>query len=478
MLLRATAILCILVLAAGIGFAQGAKVGGEARQLAMGGSSMGLGTGLVLNPYITEDPALLLLNPAYQTHYMNYAWWNVGGGTLNGLSTASNGYGNQNVGVSFGFGKQFVLGAVFSYDPSAVNVVNKILQGGTTAAPLSFTFPGYVPGAGRGNGVTGAQTIPNVANVFEVLGGVHSGTLDFGFGFMYGHSNSDETGSASGGTGGSREASSRMFGFRAGLIMDMGGGSNFSAHGALRLDKATDNVSVTPPVNGTGGEYSASGTEIEVAARLKLHVSNRFNFVPYGGFYLLTAEPSEDSPRTGIAKLTESQKLTATGLSVGVGGEYHVSNFLLAGGVSYQMISAKFEDNFPAPNISTTTTNKFTSVPTFNLGAEWWLTDWLAARAGYFRMLGNVNNKVETSNGTAGASTETNVTTPLSLTFLGGIGPASWDGVATLGIGIRFGSFNLDGTISDEALRRGFGLIGSNDNINTFGYITLNYNFE
>ena len=72
----------------------------------------------------------------------------------------------------------------------------------------------------------------------------------------------------------------------------------------------------------------------------------------------------------------------------------------------------------------------------------------------------------------------TNVTTPLSLTFLGGIGAGSWDGVATLGIGIRFGSFSLDGTISDEALRRGFGLIGSNDNINTFGYITLNYNFE
>jgi hypothetical protein len=269
-----------------------------------------------------------------------------------------------------------------------------------------------------------------------------------------------------------------MFGFRAGVILDMGGGSNFSAHGALRLDKATDNVSVTPPVNGTGGEYSASGTEIEVSARLKLHVSNKFNFVPYGAFYLLSAEPTEDSPRTGIAKVTESQKLTATGLSVGVGGEYHVSNFLLAGGVAYQMLSGKFEDNFPAPATSTTVTNSFTSVPTFTLGAEWWLTDWLAARAGYFRMLGNIKQKIESSNGTASASNETNSGTPASFVFIGGIGPGSWDGVATLGLGLRFGDFSLDGTISDEALRRGFGLVGSNDNINTFGYITLNYNFD
>ncbi|MGA9121112.1 MAG: hypothetical protein WB699_17235, partial [Bacteroidota bacterium] len=108
MLQRATAILCVLFVASGIGFAQGAKVGGEARQLAMGGST--LGTGIVLNPYITEDPVWIYVNPAYQSHYMNYSWWNVGGGTLSNLSSGDNGYGKQSAGVSFGLGKQLSLG--------------------------------------------------------------------------------------------------------------------------------------------------------------------------------------------------------------------------------------------------------------------------------------------------------------------------------------------------------------------------------
>ncbi|HTX99759.1 MAG TPA: hypothetical protein VMG09_07045 [Bacteroidota bacterium] len=477
MLRRATVVLFTVVLAAGLGYAQGAKVGGEARQLAMGGSN--LGTGIVLNPYITEDPALLLLNPAYQTHYMNYSWWNVGGGTVNGLSTGDNGYGKQNAGVSIGLGKDLVIGTVLSYDPSAVNVVNKILQGGTALSPLPLTLPGYIPAGGRGNGVTGAQTIPAVANVWEVLAGYKSGSLDLGFGFSYGSSNSDETASASGGTSASREASSHMFGFRLGMIMDMGGGSNFSAHGAVRLDKATDDVDLNPKVNGQGGDWSASGTEIELSARLKLHVSNRFSFVPYGAFLLVTASPNEDTPPTGVTALTRSQKLTATGITVGAGGEYKISNFLLAGGLSYQSLSGKFEDTYPAPTPSTTSKVTYSSVPTINLGAEWWLTDWLAARGGYFRMLGKVNNKTDVSNGTASTSTETNVTTPLSYSFIGGIGAASWDGVVTLGIGVRFGNFSLDATVSDEALRRGLGLIGgSQDNINTFGYITMNYSFD
>ncbi len=478
MLQRATAVLCILVLATAVGFAQGAKVGGEARQIAMGGSS--LGTGLVLNPYITEDPALLLLNPAYQTHYMNYSWWNVGGGAVSGLSTGNNGYGQQSAGVSFGFGKELVIGAVLSYDPSAVNVVNKLLQGGTPLTGLPFSLPAFVPGGARGNvggAINGAQTIPSVANVWEILAGYHMGSLDLGFGFMYGNSNSDETAS-SGSASQAREASSRMFGFRGGLIMDLGGGSNFSAHAGVRLDNATDNVTYSPVVNGFGGQYSASGTEIEASARLKLKMSNRFSFVPYAAFTTLSGTPTEDQPRTGVAKITYSEKLTATGLSIGAGGEYKVSNFLLAGGLSYQMLSGKIEESNTTPQVSQTSTMTYTSIPTINLGAEWWLTDWLAARGGYFRMLGKLNTKLESASGGASSTDESNLTVPLSATFVGGITPATWDGVTTLGIGVRFGSFSLDATVSDEALRRGLGLIGSNDNINTFGYITMNYSFE
>ena len=70
------AIVAVLILAVSVGvFAQGAKSGGIARQVAMGGSNAG--TSLVLNPFIMDDPALMLVNPAYQAAYHDYGWANV-----------------------------------------------------------------------------------------------------------------------------------------------------------------------------------------------------------------------------------------------------------------------------------------------------------------------------------------------------------------------------------------------------------------
>ncbi len=43
---------------------------------------------------------------------------------------------------------------------------------------------------------------------------------------------------------------------------------------------------------------------------------------------------------------------------------------------------------------------------------------------------------------------------------------------------LRFGNFGLDASIYEEVLRRGLGLLGSADNINTFGLVNLSYNFE
>jgi hypothetical protein len=475
----------MIALAAGMALSQGAKVGGEARQLAMGAGTSSLG--VAVNPFITQDPVFILINPAYQSYYGSYVWWNIGGGGLVNSNFVEDGYGKQNVGVSFNLSRDLVIGGIFSYDPSAVNVVSGLLKGGTALTGLPFAFPAFIPAGlrapaiGTEAAINGGQTIPGVANVWEVLAAYKTGTLDFGFGVTYGRSNSDAT-ISNPGTSYSREASSSMFGVRAGILMDFGGGSNFDGHAAIRFDKATDNVKFNPVVATQGGEYSVSGTEIEVGARLKLRVSNRFNFVPYGSFTSVSATPKEDAPRNTIAAIKTTETSTTTALAFGAGGEYKLSTFYLAGGLSFQMLRAKVEVTDPAvgaaPASSSTTTNSFTSVPTINLGAEWWLTDWLAARGGYYRAIGNVNSKLETSAGNAGSSGETNLTFPESFILLGGLNPATWDGVVTLGLGLRFGNFSLDGTISDEALRRGLGLLGSADNINTFGYLTASYNFE
>jgi hypothetical protein len=162
MLRRCATIFLLMFLVGSYAWSQ-AKPGGIARQISMGGSNLGIG--VVMNPFIVDDPSRILLNPAQQARYRNYVWWNVGGGTLNGLSTGDNGYGNQNVGISFGLGSNFTLGAILSYDPSAMAQVANTLQGqpATTIGGVTIpAIPSFVPNISRGAGVTGPQTIPSM----------------------------------------------------------------------------------------------------------------------------------------------------------------------------------------------------------------------------------------------------------------------------------------------------------------------------
>ncbi len=442
-----------------------AKWGGVARQVAMGGANAGVG--VVVNPFIWEDPTFMLLNPAYQTMYKDYFWMNIGGGTLAGLSTGDNGYGSQIAGINFALNKSITVGAVFSHDPSSANLISTLIQGnaGLGFASIAQRAP---------------QAIPPIANVWEALASFDGDGLDLGFGFSYGTSDSSFDASATG-TSLSREASARMLGFRGGGLLDLGGGSAFGFSAAFRMDKATDKIRQTPvPTAPTDGEYSASGTEIQVEARLKLKMSNRVNFVPYGTFVSVSGEPKEETkPTTITTATTRSAKLTGTGIAVGAGGEYKTSDVFLAGGVSFTTIKIKVEANQAAvgttPASGTTSEFTYTAVPVFNLGGEWWFLDWLAGRGGYFRAIGSRKFKTSTTNG---LTVETNRTFPTSFVVVGGLNPGSFDGIVTLGIGLRFGNFSLDATVSEEALRRGFGLIGAQDNINSFGFMNASYNFQ
>ncbi|MFN0159517.1 MAG: hypothetical protein ACKVRP_15755 [Bacteroidota bacterium] len=448
-----------------------AKPGGIARQVSMGGSVAG--SGLILNPFIMDDPALVLLNPAYQSMYSDYAWMNVAGGALTGLSTGNNGYGHQTAGLAFSLNNEWTIGAILSHDPSAANNVSSLISGGTVV-PGFPALPSIVQRTG------GGQPIPAIANVWELLTTYDMGSVDLGFGFMYGNSHNDTKSSVpSPSTSVDNEASASMFGFRAGAIIDLGSGNSVDLSGALRLDNATDKMTNTPAVTGAGGEYSASGTEIQVAARAKMKMSNKVNFVPYGMFAVLSAEPKEDSPPTGGTATTVTEDVSAMAYAVGVGGEYRTPTFYLAGGVSLQSAKAELKVN-SGGTTPTTTTTTFThfALPVLNIGGEWWFTDWLAGRGGYYRSL--AKNKTETEISSAGvtSTSETSTSFPHSFLLVGGLNPSTFDGLVTLGLGFRFGGFSLDATVSEEALRRGLGLIGAQDNINTFGYITTSYNFE
>ncbi len=71
------------------------------------------------------------------------------------------------------------------------------------------------------------------------------------------------------GTSTSTQASSHVWGFRAGIIDDLGNGNAFDASATLRLDKATDNGDGSPAAQNQG-DYSASGTEFQINASWKV----------------------------------------------------------------------------------------------------------------------------------------------------------------------------------------------------------------
>jgi len=395
--------------------------------------------------------------------YRNYAWMNIAGGAVVGGTTgADNGYGKQFAGTNFSFGKELTIGAVLSYDPSIANLMVTQLS----------NFVGQF---------RTAQTGLRPVDVFEVTGTYDMGGFTLGAGILYGWAKNDATNPTAPvpPASTSSELSADVFGLRLGVLFDLGGGSAFDASGAIRMDKATDKEDGTP-VTLNFGDYSASATEIQVQGRLKLKMSNKVNFIPYVAFGNISGSPKQDAPANGAVAYNGSVNLTAMLLSVGAGMEYKISNFYFAGGVSYRTSHLKSEITPaftpPAPAVgATTTTNSATEFPVINMGIEWTLLDWLTGRMGYYRTFQSTGTKIERP---AGGSTTTIDTWTGNSNVLIGSYAGTDNSLITLGLGLRFGNFALDGTVSDEAIRRGLGLIGAQDNINTFGYVTASYCFD
>jgi hypothetical protein len=498
----------LVVMVVSLAFSQ-AKPGGIARQASMGGSQAGYG--LVLNPFIMDDPALIFVNPAYQANYRDYLWMNISGGRLYSSSSSDNGYGQQNAGVAFGVTENLTVGTILSHDPSGIALLPSMMN---AVSWRSIQYP------------------PSVDNVWEVLGSYHIGSMDLGLGFTYGWSNRDTTYDQSYkytlyspirrdttiASSRNSEASSTMFGFRAGVIYDLGNGSSVDFSGAIRFDDVVDKMTHSPIDTNSyytsyryGGENSASATEIQFSARAKMKISNKFNFVPYGTIMMISAEPKEDKrvplrsyESQWLAKFPETYSYTFDGLAyaLGVGGEYHTQIFYFAGGVSLQSGSVKEEgkskysyDGWTGSRYDTITyarsyksEYKYTAIPVINLGAEWSATDWLTCRIGYQRAIGSLNLTDESKETRSAihdstyyldysSKGEANLSLANSAILVGGLNPSTFDGLVTLGVGFKFGGFSLDATVSEEALRRGLGLFGSNDNLNTFGFMTASYNF-
>lgn len=380
------------------------KTGGYARILGMGN-----------NPYIV-DPFFVTVNPAWGAYYDHFTFGDLGS---TAGAFASGGVG-QFASVNFRLNPDLTLGALLSRND---------FNGFGIARLDPFGIVGNVPGTIALN------------NNLEVLATLNLGSNTVvGLGIAYAHSTNE---SSPGGTAGTTTSSAGQIGFNLGLITKLGSSMKVDLGASLMMPSA----SFEPPSPGVTIE--GSNTVINVAGRLFWDQSSKLAVVPMVNFIL--ASGSIDVP-SGTSTKTEDLPSTMI-LIAGLGINYKVGDFLLAGGPSFAMTKVSQDSNSLGPETSTSNT----IFPLWNLGIEWKMNDWFVARLGYIASTGS--QSVETTAG--GVTSETIRTIYI---------PAPG---ATVGVGFRLGSFSLDATVNEDVLRQGLANIGGNGP--TLAYLSASY---
>jgi hypothetical protein len=386
------------------------KSGGFARIQAMGA-----------NPYVI-DPFNMTINPAWSSYYDDFLM-----GDLGSTATAfGNDGAGQFIGVNLGVTNQLTLGVLLTRND---------FGGMFSIAQLDPTDV-----IDDLNDAVGAGLTP-LNNNLEVMGSFKSGSHRFGFAVAYA-SSSREYNPA---TGDPTEASASQIGLSLGYIGSMGS--------KLMLDAAFSMVMPGGTYKPAGGdESSISQTNLGINVRAFYELSQKFKLVPAFTFQSYSGTIEDATGTT-----TEKSDLPSTSAIVlGLGISYKTDNFLFAGGPSFTTITQTTPgvDNV-TPELATTTT----LFPSWNLGAEWGMLDWLWARFGYISITGST-----TVESTASATT---VNESISTLY----GPTG----AYVGLGFKLGNLSIDGTVNSDVLRQGLNNIGGGGA--TFAYLSLSVDF-
>lgn len=368
---------------------------------------------LGMNQFVI-DPDNIKYNPAFISKYNNFLWGDIGDNA--GPSFGDNS-AEQFMGVNFQIFKGLDVGLILSRTDS------RSLYPG-----ISQIDPGFLLST---IGVTSLA----MENNLEIMGAMDFDKLTLGLGIAY-VSASNESKPA---TGSSTKESVSQIGINAGLIFDIASNMNLDASLTLIMPSYT----LEPP---TGTKTEASQTMLGVNARSFIGMTSKMTFVPVVEFATMS----------GTYKTTTEVDLPSyTELGVGFGIQYKVGDFMFIGGPSFQMSSVTIA---AVPNSSPELTDTYTYFPNWNLGAEWYATDWLIARMGYYSMTGSFSNE--------SAATSTTKDEFIST--------VNSQGKVTLGLGLRFGGFGLDATVNSDVVRQGLGNIGGGP---TFAHISASYAF-
>jgi hypothetical protein len=372
------------------------------------------------NPFVV-DPDNIKFNPAYSSTYSNFVWGDIGSNAY----AEDNGYG-QFFGVNYSASKELTLGLLLTRnDFGSSNSIAGLDSRQLVSTVNNILYSSSVPD----------QLVP-LNNNLEVLGSYKSGNYAFGFGVSYASSSREFTpDSGNAGTTGSAS----QFGVNLGLIGKVSP--------TFEFDFAVSMILPSASYESQNLNIDASNMYIGATARGMIELSKKFSLVPTADFFMSSGSIDVDTSSNDLP--------SQMGFGVGLGLQYKVENLLLVGGPSFFYDSETEESTPGSPEL----TSSSLTFPAWNFGAEWTFNDWLLGRLGYV---------TSTSSATEETPASLNTVNEYSETRFG-------EGDFRLGIGLRFGGFNLDATVNDDVLRHGFNLIGGG--VRTFAYLSASYAF-
>lgn len=385
------------------------KSGGYARVMSMGGENGG--------QKFLIDPTNIAINPAFANVYDNFLFGDLG------TSVAADNDGNgQFAAFNLRVKKGFSLGVLLARNDYAQMGISNLGMGNMAANQLNNI--GGLPG----------NTAPLLDNNLTVFGAYQlSDQLHLGLAVAYASAVNNTKPAA----GTESKGSTSQFGLNAGLLA-------FLSKDQV-LDVAAHFVTAGASSEGTTKD-EVSHSEIALDARYFHSLNSRVTLVPVVGFQTMSGTYKKAGTSTDLPSMM--------GLGIGVGLNYMANeDILLVGGVTLGYNSETTKSTANAPELSTSTL----VFPAWNIGAEWYLLDWLKGRIGYASA--TWKRTVETA-----ASATTKNENSFNLFDRTGM---------TLGVGFKFGSFNLDMTVNDEIIRQGFNNIGGGKA--TFAHVSASY---
>ncbi|NUN07894.1 MAG: hypothetical protein HUU54_01830 [Ignavibacteriaceae bacterium] len=375
------------------------KAGGYARVWSLGN-----------NPYVA-DPELIKYNPAYAAQYSNMIWGDLG----------SAGNTDQFAAFNFYINDQITVGAMLTRDN---------LAGLHTG--ISTLDPGGVISAV--NSYVGAGKVVGLNNNLELFGSYKMGDMVIGLGVAYASTGKEDDP----GTGVSTGSASQL-GLNAGVLMSLP--SN------LKLDAGLTFMTVSGLYEPNGGKKTEiSNSILSIYAKVPYPMTSKMSLVPLVRFSNVGGSWDINGKSGDVPGMTE--------LYFGLGMKYKGDDFCLIGGPAFIYESKSETKDYNGVADIDESAMKF---PVWNLGAEWYATDWLIARCGY---------SAETH-----SMSKTTKLTPEQKQSETMFVPGS----ATVGLGLRFGTFALDGVVSANTIRAGLGNLSNN--ADTFSFVSASYAF-